>query len=76
MTPLPQLFVSEYFSGKLPEDHATTEEISQVHSLSNETTAKHEEGVGEEVGGVQKTKVCLGLALCLSIDLAGTIVDP
>ena len=44
-------------------DHAHGQEIPQVHPLRQHTGEEHEEGVGEEVGGVQQAEIRLGLLL-------------
>ena len=67
------------------EDHAEAEEISEIHTFGHKATkdtevvkekheadlapAEHEEGVGEEVGGVQEAEVGLGLLLALAVNL-------
>ena len=50
------------------EDHSHGEEVPQVHALRQHPGEEHEEGVREEVGGVQKAEVRLCLFLRLSID--------
>ena len=44
-----------------PEYHPQAQEVAQVHPLSNKSTEEHEEGVGEQIGGVQHAQV----GLCL-----------
>lgn len=55
--------------GNATEDHAQTEEISQVNPFGNKATAEHEEGVGKEIGRVQKAQVSLRFSLTLSVNL-------
>ena len=44
-------------------DHAHGQEVPQVHPLRQHTGEEHEEGVGEEVGGVQQAEIRLCLLL-------------
>ena len=44
-------------------DHSQGEEIPQVHPLRQHPGEEHEEGVREQVGGVQQAEIRLGLLL-------------
>ena len=44
-------------------DHAHGQEVPQVHPLRQHPGEEHEEGVREEVGGVQKAEIRLCLLL-------------
>ena len=73
------------------EDHSEAEEIPEVHTFGHKATkdtevvkekhevdlapAEHEEGVGEEVGGVQEAEVGLGLLLALAVNLKGEYIS-
>ena len=52
------------------EDHPPGQIEPQVHPLRHNAGPEHEEGVREEVGGVQETQVGLGLFLRLAVDLS------
>ena len=73
------------------EDHSEAEEIPEIHTFGHKATkdtedvkekhetdlapAEHEEGVGEEIGGVQEAEVGLGLLLALTVNLKGEYIS-
>ena len=50
-------------------EHPKREEVAEVDTLGDKTADEHEEGVGEEIGGVQKTEIGLGFLLGLAVNL-------
>ena len=51
---------TKHESEEAGEQHSKGQEVSEVHSLRQHSGPEHEEGVGEQVGGVQQSKVTLG----------------
>ena len=50
-------------------DHADAQEVAEVDALRDHAREEHAEGVGEQVGGVQRPQEPLGVGLVLPVDL-------
>ena len=54
--------------------HPDAQEVAEVDALGDHAGEEHSEGVGEQVGGVQRPQEPLGVRLVLPVDLGWNTV--
>ena len=59
---------AKHDSEQAGHQHPHRQEIAQIHALGHKAAEKHEEGIGEEIAGVQQAQVGLGLLLRLAVN--------
>ena len=60
---------AEGHRGHRGHDHADAEKVPEVHAFRDHAGEEHSEGVGEEVGSVQRPQEPLCVCLILPVDL-------